>query len=278
MDYQEYLKQKREGTLPTKSSSSTGAVILEVRAGAGGEESALFAETLLEMYRKYSERRGWETALLDESRSGLGGYKEAVLEIRSPEAAQALAQEAGVHRIQRIPVTEKQGRVHTSTASVVVLPLQASETGEVTLNPADLEITFSRAGGAGGQNVNKVETAVRVVHKPSGLVVRCQSERSQARNKDKALQLLTSKLAAQMGEAAARAGSEARRSQIGTADRSEKIRTYNLNQDRVTDHRLKESWSQADLILAGQLEPIIKAWAAAKTEPARADGSVDKTV
>ena len=233
------------------------AIILEIRAGAGGEESALFAAQLAAMYGNYAARRGWTRLLISESKSALGGYKEAIFEIRGG-VYEDLKQEIGVHRIQRVPATEKQGRIHTSTASVAVLPL--AEQTAVTISPADLEITFSRSGGAGGQNVNKVETAVRVLHRPSGLVVRCQSERSQSRNKEKAVLILASKLKEQNTAATASELSSERRRQIGTADRSEKIRTYNFVQDRVTDHRLKQSWHQVEKILAGELEPIIEAW------------------
>ncbi len=241
------------------------AVILEIRAGAGGEESALFAATLAGMYRRFAATRAWSCSLVSESKSDQGGYKEVIFEIRGPGVLDDLRYEVGVHRIQRVPATEKQGRIHTSTASVAVLPLV--ETAGVILNPAELEITFSRSGGAGGQNVNKVETAVRVFHKPSGIVVRCQSERSQGRNKEKALAILASKLREQSQSARASATADERRRQIGTADRSEKIRTYNLVQDRVTDHRIKKSWHQAEKILAGDLDQIIAALrAAAKSD------------
>ena len=233
-------------------------IVLEVRAGAGGDEASLFAFQLAEMYERYAEMKGWQWQILDESLTDAGGYKEASIEIKGVGVYKMLRFETGVHRIQRVPVTEKQGRIHTSTASVAVLPL--AEQTAVTISPADLEITFSRSGGAGGQNVNKVETAVRVLHRPSGLVVRCQSERSQSRNKEKAVLILASKLKEQNTAATASELSSERRRQIGTADRSEKIRTYNFVQDRVTDHRLKQSWHQVEKILAGELEPIIEAW------------------
>lgn len=233
------------------------ALVLEVRAGAGGDESALFARQLADMYHRYAERRGWKFMVVDESENELGGYKEAAFEIHGEGAYDDLRYETGVHRIQRVPVTEKQGRIHTSTASVAILPLRKSEA--FSLNPADLEITFSRSGGKGGQNVNKVETAVRVLHKPSGLVVRSTSERSQARNKEKALAILESKLLAQKEEEEARNLSSERRNQIGTGDRSEKIRTYNVVQDRVTDHRIKESWHNLEKIFLGELDPIVEA-------------------
>ncbi len=264
MDYQEYLKRKQEGALPVEgqSSNNADALILELRAGAGGDESTLFANDLAEMYQRYTARRGWKFLSVD----------DLVFEIHGAGAYEDLRWETGVHRIQRVPVTEKQGRIHTSTASVAILPLRQS--AEIKLNPADLEITFSRSGGAGGQNVNKVETAVRVLHKPSGLVVRSTSERSQARNKDKALAILESKLIAQKEEAAAKTVSRERRHQIGTGDRSEKIRTYNLVQDRVTDHRIKQSWHNLEQIFLGELDPIISALREAASGRSEA---VDKT-
>lgn len=232
-------------------------LILEIRAGAGGDESALFARELAEMYQRFAEKRGWRFALVDDSQSDLGGYKEAAFEVTGRDAYETLRWETGVHRVQRIPATEKQGRIHTSTASVAIMPL--SQRSKLILNPADLEITFSRAGGKGGQNVNKVETAVRILHKPSGLTVRSTSERSQASNKNKALQILTAKLEAAQQEKESSQSASTRRAQIGTGDRSEKIRTYNVTQDRVTDHRLKKSWHNLEQIFAGNLEPLIEA-------------------
>jgi len=242
----------------SESGESVGAIILEVRAGAGGEESSLFAGTLAEMYHRYAEKQGWQFVVVSESKSDLGGYKEAVFEIAGPNVYDKLKQEIGVHRIQRVPATEKQGRVHTSTASVAILPL--TKKPNIEINPSDLEVTFSRSGGAGGQNVNKVETAVRMLHKPTGIVIRSQSERSQARNKEKALAILANKLLKNAESRSGATEAATRRSQIGTANRSEKIRTYNIPQDRVTDHRLKKSWSQAEVILAGDLDTIIEAW------------------
>ena len=236
---------------------SAGGLIMELRAGAGGSESSLFARELAEMYQRYCESRGWSFILVDDSQSDLGGYKEASFEIHGSGAYEALRWETGVHRVQRIPATEKQGRIHTSTASVVIMPLREETNFE--LNQADLEITFSRAGGKGGQNVNKVETAVRVLHKPSGLVVRSTNQRSQASNKNKAIQILTAKLEERHDQANSSAVASERRSQIGTGDRSEKIRTYNFTQDRVTDHRLKESWHNLEKIFAGELGQIIEA-------------------
>ncbi len=237
------------------AAAATRELVLEIRAGAGGDEAALFAAELGQMYERYAARRGWAFARVDAAESALGGFREAIFSVRGDGAYDALRGETGVHRVQRVPATEKQGRIHTSTVSVAVLPLRKAN--EVKINPADLEITFSRSGGAGGQNVNKVETAVRVLHKPTGLVVRSQSERSQARNRDKALNILASKLAAEAAGAAQAAEAEARREQIGRADRSEKIKTYNFPQDRLTDHRVKRSWSNLAKILAGNLDDVV---------------------
>ncbi|MEK7477966.1 MAG: PCRF domain-containing protein [Patescibacteria group bacterium] len=231
------------------------SLVLEIRAGAGGEESSIFAMDLAAMYRSYCDQKGWSFVLTDESRSESGGYKEAMFEIHGQGAYDDLRYETGVHRVQRVPATEKQGRVHTSTASVAILPLRASE--DIKISPSDLEITTTRSGGAGGQNVNKVETAVRILHKPTGLVVKSTAERSQQRNRDKAMTILVAKLAAEKEAKEVAALSAERKSQIGTADRSEKIRTYNFLQDRVTDHRIKQSWHSIEKIMAGELEPLI---------------------
>lgn len=231
-------------------------IILEIRAGAGGEEAALFAENLGNMYSKYCELKGWSIRNLSESRSSLGGYKEGIFEIRGQGVYENLRFETGVHRIQRVPATEKMGRVHTSTASVAILPVRKKT--HVEINPADLEFETSRSGGAGGQNVNKVETAVRIIHKPTGIDVRSTAERSQVKNKEKAMSILLAKLEALHQEREASKLSAERKSQIGTADRSEKIRTYNILQDRITDHRIKESWHNIESIFAGGLDPIVE--------------------
>lgn len=238
-------------------SNAANEVILEVRAGTGGEEAAIFAEQLARMYERYAETRGWQVKLVNRSRSSLGGYKEAVYEITGKDAYKDLKFETGVHRVQRIPATEKSGRVHTSTASVVILPILKETT--IDINPADLEIEFSRSGGAGGQNVNKVETAVRIIHKPSGIDVRSTSERSQQKNREKAMSIIAAKLLSIKEEDEAKKLSADRRSQIGTGDRHEKIRTYNFPQDRLTDHRLKESWHNLPKIMEGGIAPLIEA-------------------
>ena len=236
-------------------------VVLEVRAGVGGEEASLFAEELARMYLKYAESRGWQRRTLSESRSELGGYKEAQFEIKGEGCYKTLRFETGVHRVQRVPATEKAGRVHTSTASVAILPIYKRTKFEI--DPADLEIETSRSGGAGGQNVNKVETAVRIIHKPTGIDVRCTSERSQAQNREKAMKLLVSKLQQQKDEEEDRKRAAERKSQVGTGDRSEKIRTYNFPQDRLTDHRIKESWSNLPKLMAGGIGDILEALRAA---------------
>lgn len=236
-------------------------IVLEVRAGAGGDEAALFAEELAWMYLRYAEQHGWRSSTESESFASSGGYKEAVFEIRSPAAYDALRFETGVHRVQRVPVTEKAGRIHTSTASVAILPMRKHPTIEI--NPADIDMEFSRAGGAGGQNVNKVETAVRLVHRPTGVEVRSESERSQLKNREKAMQILTAKLESLHQEEEARRHASERAEQIGTGDRSEKIRTYNFPQNRITDHRIKQSWHAIESVLAGGLDPIIESLAAA---------------
>lgn len=232
-------------------------VILEVRAGAGGEEAALFAEELALMYLRFAERKGWRSTTMSESRGAQGGYKEAVFELMGNTVYEHLRYETGVHRVQRIPLTEKAGRIHTSTASVAILPMRRKPTIEI--NPSDIEMEFSRAGGAGGQNVNKVESAVRLIHKPTGIDVRSQSERSQLKNREKAMALLIAKLEMLHEEEEARKHAAERKSQIGTGDRSEKIRTYNFPQSRITDHRIKESWHNIEEVMAGDLDTICAA-------------------
>jgi peptide chain release factor 1 len=233
-------KEKEEEVRPS-------SVVMELRAGAGGDEAGIFAHDLKEMYQKYAEGRGWKARSID----------DLTLEIAGTDAYDALRYETGVHRVQRVPLTEKSGRIHTSTASIAVLPIRSKS--KMDINPADIEMEFSRSGGAGGQNVNKVETAVRLIHKPTGVDVRSSSERSQLANREKAMQILVAKLEFLHEEEEARKHAAARKAQIGTGDRSEKIRTYNYLQDRVTDHRLKESWHNLPKILAGGIDDIINA-------------------
>jgi peptide chain release factor 1 len=248
-------------------------VMIEMRAGAGGTESSLFAYELSEMYSRYAASQGWSFSLVDSSPSELGGYKEATFEVSGDGAYDAFKNEMGVHRVQRVPATEKQGRVHTSTISVAVLPVR--EISTVKINPADLEIEFTRSGGAGGQNVNKVETAVRMVHKPTGLMVRSQSERTQLRNKEKALALLSAKIEDMERQKEEAKYSAERKSQIGTADRSEKIRTYNYLQDRITDHRIKKNWHGMERILAGEMGNMIADLKAGLANPDASPDSED---
>ncbi|MDO8557472.1 MAG: PCRF domain-containing protein [Candidatus Jorgensenbacteria bacterium] len=233
-------------------------IILEVRAGTGGDEASLFAGDLARMYQKYAAKRGWQFVTLDSSMSGARGYKTLVAEIAGLGVYDALKQESGVHRVQRIPETERQGRIHTSTASVAVLPVV--EAKAVDVKESDLEVTFSRAGGPGGQNVNKVETAVRITHKPTGLVVGSREERSQHANREKAMEVLRAKLFEMQKEQAVGSVGELRNEQIGSGERAEKIRTYNFPEDRITDHRIGKKFHNIEKILGGEMEQIVKAF------------------
>lgn len=243
-------ENEEPGELPSE-------LVLEVRAGAGGEEAALFAEEVASMYLRYADTKGWKTKSLEQSRAAMGGYKEASFEIKGKGCYEELQYETGVHRVQRIPATEKAGRVHTSTASVVILPVYQKT--NIIVNPGDIEMELSRSGGAGGQNVNKVETAVRLIHKPTGIDVRCTVERSQHANRERAMKLLMSRLQLAKDEEEAKKRSHDRKVQVGTGDRSEKIRTYNFPQDRVTDHRIKMSFSNLEGIMTGKIDKIVKA-------------------
>lgn len=236
-------------------------IVMELRAGAGGDEAALFAQELAEMYRAYATSQGWQTRILAESKNDLGGYKDASIEFKGLGVYKKLRYETGVHRVQRVPATEKSGRIHTSTASVAIVPIRKKVS--VVVNPADFDMEYSRSGGAGGQNVNKVETAVRIIHRPTGIDARSTVERSQSANRERAMAIVMAKLQERADEEAHAKLAADRKSQIGTADRSEKIRTYNILQDRVTDHRLKESWHNLPGILEGNIEPILEALEAA---------------
>ncbi|MAF20186.1 MAG: peptide chain release factor 1 [Parcubacteria group bacterium] len=239
-------------------------IIVEIRSGAGGEEAALFAADLFRMYSRFAEKQGWSTNLISSSQTGLGGYKEIILEIKGEDVFKKLEYEGGVHRVQRIPSTEKSGRVHTSTVSVAVMPM-ANET-EIKINPRDLRIDVLRASGPGGQYVNKRESAVRIIHTPTGLMVTCQEERTQQQNKERAMKVLRTRLLDKKRQEEMSLRGDTRREQIGHADRSEKIRTYNFPQNRITDHRINKSWHQLDKIIDGGLEPIIKTFNKVKHE------------
>lgn len=241
-------KEKEEEEFPNE-------IVLEVRAGAGGDEASLFAWELAHMYEKFAEKNKWQWMVNYESKSDVAGFKEASFEIKGKDVYRKMRYETGVHRVQRIPATEKNGRVHTSTASVAVLPIKKKVNFEI--NPADIEMEYSRSGGKGGQNVNKVETAVRLIHKPTGIDVRSTNQRSQQANRESAMAILTAKLQQLEEEKEAKKYAGERKDQIGTGDRSEKIRTYNFPQDRVTDHRIKKSWHNLPKIMEGDITPII---------------------
>ena len=246
--------EKSKKQFQNNEKSGPKSIIVEIRAGAGGDEAGLFAFNLFEMYTKYAESQGWKVKILNDHRSEVGGYKEVCFQIDGKNAYK-LKHEAGVHRVQRIPTTEKQGRIHTSTASVAILT--RPEKQEINIKTEDLQIDTFRSSGPGGQNVNKRETAIRITHLPSGLVVESQNERNQLQNKENALAILQAKLLEQQELQAHKQMTDKRKSQVGQAMRSEKIRTYNYPQNRITDHRIKKTWHNIEEVMAGNLDNII---------------------
>jgi peptide chain release factor 1 len=256
----EQLWDELKIALLPKDEADERDIIMEIRSGVGGDEAALFAADLFRMYSRYAQNKGWSVDIINTSDSGGGGFKEIVFEIKGKGAYSRLKYERGVHRVQRVPMTEASGRIHTSTATVAVLP-EADEV-EVDIKPEDLRIDIFHSGGAGGQNVNKVATAVRVTHLPTGMVVICQDERSQLRNKNKAMAVLRARLLDIERTRQEEEMVEERRSQVGSADRSEKIRTYNFPQDRLTDHRIGMSLHNLPKVMVGEFDQLIDALAA----------------
>ncbi len=253
------LLQELKLALLPKDNNDKRDIIVEIRAGAGGNEAGLFAADLFRMYSRYAQSKGWGIDIINANESGIGGFKEIIFELKGKGTFSRLKYERGVHRVQRVPITESSGRIHTSTATVAVLP-QADEV-EVAIAPDDLRIDIYHSGGAGGQNVNKVATAVRITHLPTGMVVVCQDERSQLRNKTKAMSVLRARLLDIERRKQEEAVSKQRRSQVGTGDRAEKIRTYNFPQDRVSDHRISLTLRNLPRILGGELDELINALA-----------------
>jgi peptide chain release factor 1 len=251
------LRSRLEALLIPKDPNDGKDVVVEIRAGAGGDEAALWAGTLFEMYRHEAERQRWRTDVLSASPSDLGGFKEVVLEVRGKDAFARMKFESGVHRVQRVPVTESSGRIHTSTATVAVLP--EAEDVEVEIRPEDLKVDVFRSSGPGGQSVNTTDSAVRITHLPTGIVVGSQEERSQLQNREKAMRYLRARLLQQAQQEAAEKESAARKSQVGTGERAEKIRTYNFPENRVTDHRVKLTVHRLQDVLEGDLDAFVEA-------------------
>jgi peptide chain release factor 1 len=261
-DMQRLFAELQTGLLPRDPDDARN-VFLEIRAGTGGDESALFAGDLARLYLRYCERRGWRTEVISETPADLGGYKELVLRIEGDAVYEALRFESGGHRVQRVPATESQGRIHTSACTVAVMP-EADEAEEVTLNPADLRIDTFRASGAGGQHVNKTDSAIRVTHLPTGLVAECQDDRSQHRNKAKALAVLAARLRDKDKNERAAKEAATRKGLIGSGDRSDRIRTYNFPQGRLTDHRINLTLYKLGQIMEGDLGDVLAALRAAR--------------
>jgi peptide chain release factor 1 len=258
----EKLEEEIKVLLLGKDPRDEKDVIMEIRAGAGGEEASLFAADLFRMYTRYAEKKGWKVEVLGSSESDMGGFKEVIFEIKGKGAFSKLKFESGVHRVQRIPVTESGGRIHTSTATVAVLP--EAEEVEVKIDPNDLKIETFRASGPGGQHVNVTDSAVRITHLPTGMVVQCQEERSQIQNREKAMRILRARLYEKLMEEQAKKLAEERRQQVGTGDRSERVRTYNFPQNRVTDHRIGFTVHNLEEFLDGEIDEVIEALAAAE--------------
>lgn len=250
------LEERMKILLLPRDPNDDKDIMLEIRGSAGGDEANIFAGDLMRMYLRYAEKQGWKTEILNISEGGTGGISEAVISIQGDAVYSKLKYESGVHRVQRVPVTEAQGRIHTSTATVAVMP--EVEDVEINIDPSDLEVTTARSGGAGGQNVNKVETAVRIVHKPSGIMVHCTEERSQLQNRERAMQILKAKLYDIEVQRQMQEITDLRRSQVGTGDRSERIRTYNFPQGRCTDHRIGENFN-VWTVIEGDIEDLIAA-------------------
>lgn len=250
------IKKIKEEYKSNDAVRKDGAVIVEIRAGTGGEEAALFGKDLFRMYSKYAKSQNWKEKTLDSRPTELGGFKEIIFELGDGDIYSKMKYEAGVHRVQRVPITEKSGRIHTSTATVAVL--SKPKKAEIKIKPEDLRIDFYRASGPGGQYVNRRETAVRIVHLPTGLVVTSQAERSQLQNKENAMAILEARLLKKRGEEQEKKISKKRKTQIGWAKRAEKIRTYNFPQNRVTDHRIGKSWHNLEKILDGALDQIVR--------------------
>jgi peptide chain release factor 1 len=272
------IRGELELLLVPKDPNDGKNVVVEIRAGAGGQEAALWAGELLDMYRRYAERHRWRSDVLSTSPSDVGGFKDAVLEIRGKDAYARLRHESGVHRVQRVPATESAGRIHTSTATVAVMP--EAEEVEVEIRPEDIDLQVFRSQGPGGQSVNTTDSAVRITHRPTGIVVTCQEERSQLQNREKAMRYLRARLYQRAQDEAQRREAQERRAQVGTGERSEKIRTYNFPDGRVTDHRIKKTVHQIGDVLAGDLDAFVDALMAqrrAQQLAERGDAEIDRS-